>query len=104
MNKRMEERDGKLWEALDNVRDCQTKLKVKDAEIEGCMKKLDAEKKATENILLEHVRNKKKHYNPYYYETTRAKLWRKKAEITAGGILGTALSIIALILTKLWGG
>lgn len=103
-NKRMEERDGKLWKALDEVKECQTKLKVKDAEIEGDIEKIKAEKKATEQILIRHVENREKHYNPFYTESLGEKLWRKKPEIAAGGILGTVLSIIALILTKVWGG
>lgn len=55
--------------------------------------------KVTEEAFVRHVQNEEKHFQPYFNETLRQKLWRKKVEIAAGGGVGAgAITIIALLL------
>ena len=92
-----------MWKAIDKGREERTALKLKDAEIKGEIEKLKLEKKMGDEAFIRHVQNEDKHFNPYFNETLRQKLWRKKPEIAAGGGLGTLLAGLILGLLSHFG-
>lgn len=66
---------------------CLTEIKIKQENHEGRIKKNESDMKNIGKMALEHIKNKEKHYNPYYNESFPAKIWRKKAELGSAGVL-----------------
>lgn len=93
LEEKLEKRDEKQWTAIEKNKDKAHEL---DKEIE----KLKLEKTMGENAFIRHVQNKEKHYNANYNETLRQKLWRKKPEIGAGGLVGVLITGLVGLLLK----
>ena len=82
------------------VTECMTNMKVKQENHEQRLLHVETKGRATDGIIIEHIKNKEKHYNPYYSETFGEKVRRKKGEIAVGGGLGTAISSLILAILK----
>jgi len=95
LDKKLEKRDDTIWLAIEEGRKERTVLLIQCANIQSEIKAIKTEKKMSENVIIEHVQDTTRHYNPYFNETIRQKLWRKKPEIAAGG--GTGVLIIGLL-------
>lgn len=81
-------------ETRDDVRAIKTDLKngaVKMENHEGRIGRVETDVSEIKEMTIEHVRNKKKHYNMGYKETVPQKIWRKKVEL---GLLGIILFLI----------
>ena len=89
------EDQSKIWEAIDKERECTTNLKLENERRKAEVEKANLKQNMTEGAFIKHVQNKEKHYNPFYSESLRQKLWRKKPEIVAGG--GAGAFIIGLL-------
>ena len=94
------EDNSKLWEAIDKERECTTNLKLENERRKGEVREVKLKQKMTEEAFVRHVQNPEKHFNPFYNETLRQKLWRKRPEIVAGGGLGSLIVAIILGLLK----
>jgi len=94
------EDQSKIWDAIERERKCTTQLKINDAKLEGEITQLKLKQNMTEEAFVRHVQNKDKHFNPYYSETLRQKLWRKKPEIAAGGGAGALIVALVTLLLK----
>lgn len=80
---------------------CLTNIKVNQASFDARLNAIELKSELTENIVVEHIKNKNKHYNPYYSETFAQKIKRKKGEIAVGAGGGTLLSSIILLILKI---
>jgi len=91
-----------LTEIKGDVKEIKSDMKNGAVRMENHEQRIkQVEQKATlnENITVEHIKNKQKHYNPHYSESFGQKVWRKKGEIgvSIGGGVGLFSLIIALI-------
>jgi len=95
----------------DNLKEIKTDVK----EIKGELKKgavkmenheqriVSVENKTTlnEKITVEHITNKKKHYNPHYSESFGQKIKRKRGEIAVGAGGGGLIGAIIILILKI---
>jgi len=97
------EDQSKIWEAIDKERECTTNLKLENERRKAEVNEVKLKQKMTEEAFVRHVQNPEKHYQPYYNETIRQKLWRKKPEIVAGGGVGALVVGIITLALKIAG-
>ena len=76
-----------------------TKVKVDNLETD--VKDLKTGQKKIKKEMFNHAIDKKVHYNQGYKETFPQRVYRKKGEL---GLIGTAVTIITLIINHFYGG
>jgi len=85
-----------IWEELSKQNTCMTKIKVGVAELKIKCKNISGSLKNLKASFSEHIKDKSSHFNPHFNETTKERVWRKRAEI--GVILGGSGGELGLIL------
>lgn len=80
---------------------CLTDIKVGQKDHDNRIQSLEKKTIFTEAMIIEHIKNKDKHYNPFYAETFGQKVKRKKGEIAVGAGGGTLLSSVVLLILKI---
>jgi len=95
----------------DNLKEIKTDVKeikedmkngaVKMENHEQRIRQVEKKGKVTERIIIEHVKNKKKHHMPHYSETFRQRVGRKKGEIAVGASGGGLIGAIIILILKL---
>lgn len=89
-----------LEEKMDKVITCQIDLKIQDEVLKAKLSSLELQQIQVQSDLDIHKKDMEKHYNPFYSETLKQRIWRKKAEITLGGGLGALIVGLIQFLTE----
>lgn len=89
----------KLGDISTDVKEIKNDMKEGAVKMENHEQRLlnvEGKTKLNEKITIEHIKNKKKHYNPYYSETFRQRTWRRKGDI--GVATGGSLTVLTVVL------
>ena len=86
---------------MDKIIECNTKIKVKGQERESRIMALEKSNLSNHDIILQHIQNKDKHFNPYYAEGNWDKVKRKKLEIGTSVTLATLIMAVILKLLEI---
>ncbi len=89
----------KLGDISEDVKDIKKDMKNGAVKMENHEQRLinvEGKTMLNEKVTIEHIKNKEKHYKPYYSETFRQRTWRKKGDI--GVATGGSLTVITAVL------
>ena len=77
------------------IKDDMKKGAVKMENLDVRLGHVECDQEELKGNFTEHIKNKKKHYNQGYEDTLKDRLGRRKAEITIGSIIATAVTFLA---------
>ena len=93
----------RMEQKQDIINQCMVNIKLDGQQREGRLKAVELDGEITKQIILKHLENKEKHFNPYFNETYTEKMKRKKAEIGTSVTIGSVIFGIILAAGKYFG-
>jgi len=88
---------------LDRIEQCQINLKITDEQLKATTARNELKIAEMQEAFLNHIKDKDRHFNPYYNETYFQKIRRKKAEVGTSVSIGTILATIVIAILRYYG-